>query len=191
MYTIWLVLKLSLQTMKIMNSPGTYPTFLSACLICPQGKHWSFSVTWISLHLLGFPDSSVGRESACSAGHPSSIPGSESSPGEGKGYPLQYSGLENSMVYIFHGVAKSQTRLSDLHFTLHKGFSVVNEEVDAFWNSLAFSMIQQMLAFWSLVRLPFLNLACASGSSRFTYCWSLVWRILSITLLACESATVH
>ena len=48
---------------------------------------------------------------------------------------------------IVHGVAKSQTRLSDLHFTLHKGFSVVNEEVDAFWNSLAFSMIQQMLAF--------------------------------------------
>ena len=66
----------------------------------------------------GYPDSSVGRESACSAGHPSSIPGSESSPGEGKGYPLQYSGLENSMVYIFHGVAKSQTRLSDFHYHL-------------------------------------------------------------------------
>ena len=38
------------------------------------------------------------------------------SPEEGKGYPLQYSGLENSMDCIIHGIAKSQTRLSDLHF---------------------------------------------------------------------------
>ena len=55
-----------------------------------------------------------------------------------------------------------------------------------FWNSLAFSMIQQMLAVWSLVPLPFLNASWTSGSSRFTYCWSLAWRILSITLPACE-----
>ena len=53
-------------------------------------------------------------------------------------------------------------------------------------------MIQhQMLAIWPLVSLPFLNPAWTSGSSQFTYCWSLAWRILSITLLACEmSATV-
>ena len=43
-----------------------------------------------------------------------------------------------------------------------------------------------MLAIWSLVPLPFLNPVWTSGSSRFTYCWSLAWRILSITLLACE-----
>ena len=43
-----------------------------------------------------------------------------------------------------------------------------------------------MLAIWSLVPLPFLKPAWISGSSRFTYCWSLAWRILSITLLACE-----
>ena len=42
-------------------------------------------------------------------------------------------------------------------------------------------MIQQMLAIWSLVPLPFLNPAWTSGSSRFTSCWSLAWRILSIT----------
>ena len=61
-----------------------------------------------------------------------------------------------------------------------------------FWNSLAFYMIQQMLAIWSLVPLPFLNPACTSESSQFTYCWSLAWRILSITLLAYEmSAIVH
>ena len=55
-----------------------------------------------------------------------------------------------------------------------------------FWNSLAFSMIQWMLAIWSLVPLPFLNPAWTSGSSRFMYCWSIAWRILSITLPACE-----
>ena len=54
------------------------------------------------------------------------------------------------------------------------------------WNSLAFSMIQQMLAIWSLVPLPFLNPAWTFGSSRFTYCCSLASRILSITLLMCE-----
>ena len=59
----------------------------------------------------GFSESSVGKESVCYAGDPSSIPRSERSPGEGKGYPLQYSGLENSM-----GVTKSRTGLSDFHF---------------------------------------------------------------------------
>ena len=46
---------------------------------------------------LGFPSGSDGKESACSAGDPGSIPGSGRSPGEGKGNPLQYSCLENSM----------------------------------------------------------------------------------------------
>ena len=45
-----------------------------------------------------------------------------------------------------------------------------------------------MLAMWSLVPLPFLNPAWTPGSSQFTYCWSLAWRILSITLLACAAA---
>ena len=75
-----------------------------------------------------------------------------------------------------------------------KDFSIVNEGVvDVFWNSLTFSiMIQWMLAIWSLVPLPFLNPACTFGSSWFTYCWSLPWRILSIILLVCEmSATVQ
>ena len=56
---------------------------------------------------MGFPDSSVDKESACNAGDPSSIPVLGGSPGEGKGYPLQYSGLENSMNCVVHGVAKS------------------------------------------------------------------------------------
>ena len=72
-----------------------------------------------------------------------------------------------------------------------KSFSVVNEtEVDVFWNSLTFSMIQRMLAIWSLVPLPFLNPAWGSGSSQFKYCRSLPWRILSITLLAYEISAI-
>ena len=66
---------------------------------------------------IGFPDSSVGKESACNAGDLGLIPGLGRSPGEGKGYPLQYSGLENSMNCIVHGVAKSWTRLSYFHVT--------------------------------------------------------------------------
>ena len=104
---------------------------------------------------MGFPDSSVGKESACNAGDPGSIPGLGRSPGEGIGYPLQYSWaslvaqlvknppavwetwvrslcwedpgggkgcplqyscLENSMDCIVHGVIKSRTRLRNFHF---------------------------------------------------------------------------
>ena len=65
----------------------------------------------------GFPESSIGRESACNAGDPHLIPRLGRYPGEGKGYPLQYSGLENSVDYIVHWVAKSQTQLNDFHLT--------------------------------------------------------------------------
>ena len=56
-----------------------------------------------------FPDGSVGKESTCNAGDPGLIPGLGKSPGEGKGYPLQYSVLENSMDCMVDGVTKSQT----------------------------------------------------------------------------------
>ena len=65
---------------------------------------------------LGFSCGSTGKESACNARDLGSIPGLGRSPGEGKGCPLQYSGLENSMAYIDLGVAKSRIRLSDFHF---------------------------------------------------------------------------
>ena len=67
---------------------------------------------------LGFPGGSGGKESACNAGDPGLIPGLGRYPGEGNGYPLQYSGLENSMECIGHRVSESDTteRLS-LHLT--------------------------------------------------------------------------
>jgi hypothetical protein len=68
-----------------------------------------------SSQLRGFPGSSAGKESACIAGDLGLIPGLGRSPGKGIGYPLQYSGLENSMDCIVHGVTKSWTRLSDFH----------------------------------------------------------------------------
>ena len=79
---------------------------------------------------------SACRESACNAGDLGQIPGLERTPGEGKGYPLQYSGLENSMDCIVHGVVMSQTRLSDFQRTtprlqyLKPGSSSVTEEIN-------------------------------------------------------------
>ena len=66
--------------------------------------------------LTGFPYGSASKESACNAGDLGLIPGLGRSPGEGKGYPLKYYNLENSMDCIVHGVAKSRTRLSAFHF---------------------------------------------------------------------------
>ena len=63
-----------------------------------------------------FPDSLVGKESACNVGDLGLIPGLGRSPGEGKGYPFQDSGLKNSMICGVHGVPNSQTGLSDFHF---------------------------------------------------------------------------
>ena len=66
--------------------------------------------------MLGFPGGSAGKESAHNVRDLGSIPGLGRSPGEGIGYPLQYSGLENSMDCIVHGVTKSPTRPSNFHF---------------------------------------------------------------------------
>ena len=63
-----------------------------------------------------FPCRSAGKESACNAGDLGSVPGLGRSPGEGDGYPLQYSGLENSLDGMVHGAAKIQTQLSYFHF---------------------------------------------------------------------------
>ena len=78
-------------------------------------KYWKL-VYLDQVVCLGFPCGSVGKESTCNMGDLGSVPGFGRYPGERKGYPLQYSDLENSMDCIVHGVAKSQTQLSDFHF---------------------------------------------------------------------------
>ena len=60
---------------------------------------------------MGFP----GRTTACNAGDPGLVPGLGRSPREGNGYPLQYSGLENSTDCIVPGIAKSRTRLRNFY----------------------------------------------------------------------------
>ena len=92
----------------------------------PWCDSWVRKIPWRRNRLptplfLGFPCGPAGKESACSVGDLSSIPGLGRSPGEGKGYPLQYSGLDNSTDCIVHGVAKSQTQLSDFPFTQLSG----------------------------------------------------------------------
>ena len=69
------------------------------------------------VHEWGFPGGSTGKESTCKVGDLGSIPRLGRSPGEENGYPLQYSGLENSMDCIVHGVTKSRTWLNNFHFT--------------------------------------------------------------------------
>ena len=78
-----------------------------------------------------------------------------------------------------------------------KGFGMVNKaEVDVFLELSCFFRLPTDVFFqiangcWSLVPLPFLNPAWTSESSWFTYCWSLTWRMLSITLLACEMSAI-
>ena len=77
--------------------------------------HLLYLLHWQAGSLPGFPCGSAGKKATCNAGDLGSIPGLGRSPREGKGYPLQFSGLENSMDCIVHGVAKSQTGLSDFH----------------------------------------------------------------------------
>ena len=88
----------------------------------PWIDSWVGKICWRRVRLptavfLGFPGGSAGKESACNWGDLGSIPGLERSPEERNTYPLRYSGMENSMNCIVHGVAKSQTQLSDFHFS--------------------------------------------------------------------------
>ena len=94
------------------------PPALGGLATGPSGKFPCLEL-WSDLRsmLWGFPCGSAGKESTCNLGDQGSIPGLGRSPGEMKGYPLQYSGLENSMDCIVHGLVKSQTWLSNFHVT--------------------------------------------------------------------------
>ena len=105
-------------------------TLLAAVLANHSVCHWlpSCDAQEISQRLpyfLSFPGGSAGKESACNAGDPSLIPGFGRSPGEGKGYPLQFSGLKNSMDHIGHGTESDMTeQLSFSLFMLYIYMSV-------------------------------------------------------------------
>ena len=110
----------------IINNPHQSDTFVIIDELTLKYHNHLKIIVYIRL---GFPCSSAGKESTCNVGDLGLIPGLGRSPGEGKGYPLQYSGLENSMDCIVHRVTKSRTRLRDFHFTsLHRD----NKQVSGF-----------------------------------------------------------
>ena len=89
---------------------GWRPSLIAQLVNQTQFDSWVGKIHWRRDRLptpifLGFPCGSAGKESACNAGDLGLIPELGRSPGEGKGYPLQYSGLENSRDYTVHGVA--------------------------------------------------------------------------------------
>ena len=113
------MLSYTYSSLPLLPSPGTHLNRRESKCLLPCGpfppqpiEHHSDTHCTTS----GFPCSSAGKESTCSVGDLVLIPGLGRSPGEGKGYPLQCSGLESSMDCVVHGVTKSQTRLSDFHF---------------------------------------------------------------------------
>ena len=81
-----------------------------------------------TLEMTGFPDSSVGKESACNAGDPGSIPGSESSPGEGIGYPLQHSWVSLVAQLLKNQPAMQETQVQSLGWgdPLEKGMATLS-----------------------------------------------------------------
>ena len=109
----------------------------------PQFDSWVRKICWRRDRLpspvfLGFPCGSAGKESTCNAGDLGSIPGLGRSPGEGRGYPLQYSGLENSMDrgpgrLQFMGL-QSWTRLSNFTFYTFTLLTIILE-----WAAIPFS----------------------------------------------------
>ena len=120
LHCIWILYQLSHKGSPRILERVAYP-FSSGS---SQPRNWTgvscivggFFTNWT---IRGSPCGSAGKESACNAGDLGLILGLGRTPGEGKDYPLQYSGLENSMDCIVHGVTKSRTQLSDFH--LHHG----------------------------------------------------------------------
>ena len=93
--------------------------------ICNLLKNYTFYCSLV------FPGGSAGKESTCNAGDLGSIPGLGRSLGEGKGYPLQYFGLENSTELIVHKVTKSQTQLSNFHLLYFIQYTAINRRCEA------------------------------------------------------------
>ena len=131
---------------------------------------------------MGFPGGSAGKKSICSDGDLGLIPMLNLSYGEGNGYLLQYSGLENSMDCIDHGVIKSWTWLSNFHFNFtDKWFALVNrmKTVKSEGSDLKYSLFQ-----WTVFLKHLLNfllrgcrkiIPCTMASHSSTLAWKIPW----------------
>ena len=110
---------------------------------------------------LGFPCGSAGKESTCNEGDLGLIPGLGRSPGEGKGYPFQYSGLENSRDCTVHAVTKSRKQLSNFHFPLYnlsKTFQLPEDLLWVYWQ-------ERKLFHFFLLLSTFRNCNCFPGQA--------------------------
>ena len=127
---------------------GFFSRFTLLCLAFPH------SFLWLSNIPYGLPGGSDSKESVCNAGDLGSIPGLGRYPREGNNYPLQYSGLENSMdrgvwQATVHGVAKSQTWLSDFSLSQYSIYMYIHIHTYIHTHSTSFlsihlSMIRKM-----------------------------------------------
>ena len=121
----------------------------------------------------GFPCGSTGKESACSVGDLGSISGLGRSCGEGKGYHLQYSGLKNSLDCIVHGVAKSWTRLSDIHFHQARINVQVQNYSETGWRSGALTEPAEKCWWgWKMVSNAGLRAEDCKDSWNMVLCWA-------------------
>ena len=115
-------------------------------------------IFWKNLQpMKNFPHSSVGKESTCNVGDLGSIPGLGRFPGEGKTYPLQYSGLENSMDYTDHGIIQARI-LEWVGFPFSRGSSQLRDQTQA-----SHIVYLRLLIFLLAILIP----ACASSSLAF------------------------
>ena len=131
-----------------------------------------------NLYVPSFPGGSAGKESACNAGDLSLIPGLGSSHGEGNSYPLQYSGLGNSMDCIIHGVAKSETRLSNFHFLSFLGVQGLWSENLITYFILWVGHLLRLDVMTSFIKYWWIDLC------RFFKCWHIwLYNIRKITLV--------
>ena len=128
-----------------------------------QHQHNADIIYSVANLALGFPRGSAGKESACNAGDLGLICALGRSPEEGKGYPLQYSGLRNSMGCIVHGVAKSRTRLSDFHFQTYSwglcAYQITHQNV-LYLTRDQMRMVKIMRIFYSLYPIPSVSQVC-------------------------------
>ena len=154
---------------------------------------WLFATPWTVAYPA--PQSMEFSRQEYWSGLPFPFPGDLPDPGIEPGSPsLQADALlseppEAGQVVWYSHLLKNFPQFIVIHRV--KGFGIVNKaEIAVFLDSLAFSMIQQVFAIWSLVPLPFLKPAWTTGSSRFMYCWRLSWKFFSISLLACEISAI-
>ena len=143
----------------------------------PWFDSWVRKIRWRRDRLptqifLGFPCGSAGQESACNAGDLGSIPGLGRPPGEGKGSPLQYSGLENSMDCIVHGFAKSRTQLSNfLNYEILKLWYVLcNINVLCMFFSCQIYFYKNLCIYFNLCLAARGRCCCVRAVSNFDKC---------------------